>query len=511
MRVLFLVVLWLAAALGARAESAALAARFPPPPVRPDTPAFEPGRSDFTRAAELSALLERLAARPGVRRLELGRSQQGVPIEALHFSRGPGRPVVLLVGQQHGDEPAGAEALLVVARQLAGGPLAALLDRLDVVVLPRANPDGAAAGQRATADGTDLNRDHLLLATPEARALATLLRTLDPLLVADLHEYDAVARWEEKFGAVPRADLLLQPGTPAQPAPELARLAEDAFLRPLREALDARGHRHDWYHTNPPVPGDLRVVMGGPQSDTLRNVQALRHGVGLLLEARGLGRAHLARRVDVLAGASAALLRSAAERAAELAALRRTLAAQARAAACAGDAVVLAGQTHETRELALLDPHTGEDRVLPVMWLSSLELRPLIVRRRPCAYWLAASAADAVRRLRWLGLEVQVLDTPRSADGEAWRETGRLTSGGRLRQVLATPEPQRLQMPAGSFLVPLAQPLAGLAIAALEPDAPGSYFAARLLPALTDAARVLAPAEPPVPAASAPARAASQQ
>lgn len=507
MRLPILALVLLAAAGSVRAETPALAARFPPPAQRPDTPAFEPGRSDFTRPAELASLLERLAARPGVQRLPAGRSQQGVPIEALHFSRGAGRPAVLLVGQQHGDEPAGAEALLVVARQLAGGALAPLLEQIDVVLLPRANPDGAAAREREAADGSDPNRDHLLLATPEARAIAALLRRFDPLLVADLHEYDPVAHWEDKFGAVPAADLLLQAGTPPEPVPELARAAEEGFLRPLREALDGRGLRHDWYHTNAPTAGDLRVAMGGPQTDTLRNVQALRHGIGVLLEARGqgLGRAHLARRVDVLATATASLLRSAAERAGELSALRRSLAERTVAGACRGDATVLAGQTHETRELRLLDPQTGADRLLPVMWLSSLELKPLIERGRPCAYWLSATAGDAVRRLRWLGLDVQALAAPRSAEGEAWRETGRLTSG-RLRQVLATPQARRLQLPAGSFVVTMAQPLAGLAFAALEPDAPGSYFAARVLPELGDAARLL---EPPADAASAPARAAS--
>src|SRR5690606_4639437 len=83
-----------------------------------------------------------------------------------------GRPTVVLIGQQHGDEPAGSEALLVISREVAQGLLEPLLDRINVVVIPRANPDGAAAATRVTANGVDMNRDHLLLNTPEARALA---------------------------------------------------------------------------------------------------------------------------------------------------------------------------------------------------------------------------------------------------------------------------------------------------------------------------------------------------
>jgi hypothetical protein len=184
----------------ARPYSDAVAARFPRPAVRYDTPAFAPGRVDYTSDDELAALLGRLSSRPPagthVRRIVAGRSQHGVPIEALHFSRAgaPPRPRVLLIGQQHGDEPASAEALLVVATALARDT--SLLDRIEVIVLPRANPDGAAIGRRVAADASDINRDHLLLRTPEAQAIATLARELSPALVVDVHEHTVVgATW----------------------------------------------------------------------------------------------------------------------------------------------------------------------------------------------------------------------------------------------------------------------------------------------------------------------------
>ena len=52
-------------------------------------------------------------------------------------------------------------------------------------------------------------------------------------------------------------------------------------------------------------------------------------------------------------------------------------------------------------------------------------------------------------------------------------------------------------VPAGSWYVSLAQPLAQLAVAALEPDSPNSFFANHVLADLTSAARVTAvpPAE----------------
>ena len=72
-----------------------------------------------------------------------------------------GRPVIWLIGQQHGNEPAGGEAMLALASALAQGELAPLLAKVSVVIVPRANVDGAAADRRVLASGADPNRDHL--------------------------------------------------------------------------------------------------------------------------------------------------------------------------------------------------------------------------------------------------------------------------------------------------------------------------------------------------------------
>ena len=48
-------------------------------------------------------------------------------------------------------------------------------------------------------------------------------------------------------------------------------------------------------------------------------------------------------------------------------------------------------------------------------------------------------------------------------------------------------------MPAGSFYVPLNQPRANLAVAALEPDTQNSYFANHLIEELGNTARIMSP------------------
>ncbi|MEG1454147.1 MAG: M14 family zinc carboxypeptidase, partial [Comamonas sp.] len=164
--------------------SAAVAARFPEPTVRYETPGLEAGRTTYTTQREIEQWLRELANKSlgsgallGL--VTAGTSQRGLPIQALVATRARSiepraldaldRPTVMLVAQQRGDEPAGSEAMLVIARELApGGLLEPLLARINVVVVPRANPDGALAGLRATANGVDMTHDHLLLRTPEA-------------------------------------------------------------------------------------------------------------------------------------------------------------------------------------------------------------------------------------------------------------------------------------------------------------------------------------------------------
>ncbi len=504
----------LAGAAGLPHAPDAVAARFPAPATVYDTPGLQPGRDGFTSNEELHEAMHELAARPqGPRLLTAGRSAGGVAIEALHFSRGPGRPAVLLVGQQHGDEPAGAEALLAVARRLATPAWAVVLDRIDVVVLPRANPDGAVLGLRWGLHGVDINRDHLLLRSPEARAIALLVRAYRPLVVADLHEYPVRGLYRERFNALPRHDLLLQYATAANVPAALSGAAEAGFRQPLLRALALEGLSADWFHAPVDTPGERRLAMGGPQPDTLRNVQGLGHAISFLLETRGLGlnRTQLQRRVHSHVVAVRSLLQSAAEQASALQALRLQLDAQVAGLACRGDMVVLAAPTPTRRDMLMLDPVTGADKWVPVLWDNSLELEPVIQRSRPCGYWLAAEAAAAVQLLQDLGVAVQRLDTDTLVQAEAWRETARASvvrpdarggvdDGLGVRLVRVVTEAAPLAVAAGSWWVSLDQPLANLVIAALEPDTPGSWFAQRVLPALASAARVMAAPDPALPA-----------
>ena len=379
--------------LPAPTVSAAVAARFPEPAVNLATPAFEAGRTAFTSNDELGAILHGLARGAGIGEnssevsvIPLGVSQLGAQIEALAFTRpapsgaaagvaiaaasAPRRPTVVIMAAQHGDEPAGTEALIVVAQELAAGRIGGVLDRVDVILLPRANPDGAAAFKRGAADGTDLNRDHLLLQTPEARAIAELLATFAPLVVLDLHEYPVGGAFTTKFGGVQRFDALLQYATTANLAPFVTKAAEEWFRQPLLADLRSAGLSVDWYATVSADPADRTLTMGSVAPQVGRNASGLRNAVSLLVETRGggLGRVDLKRRVQSQVVAVNSVLASAAKHADDLSKLRQFVERETIAFACQGQVIVEAAPTPSEYTYAMIDASSGEIRRLTVAW-----------------------------------------------------------------------------------------------------------------------------------------------
>ena len=480
----------------------AVAARFAEPVEVYPTPGLQPGRERWTDNAELAAALRTLAGAGAAEMLDLGRTDTGAELLALRFSRGPGRPLALVVGQQHGNEPAGGEALLALALQLANPrhPLSAVLDQLDVLLLPRANPDGAALARRRNAANLDINRDHLLLRTREAGVIADLVARWQPVLFVDVHEHIALGRYVAGFGGIKGHDLLIQYATTPNLPPDLTALAEQGFRQPLLTALDDAGITHEWYYTNTRDPAARLLTMGGAQPGLARNAGGLKQMVSVLLESRGfdLGRLHARRRVHSHVVALHSLLRSAAAQAMTLPGQLAAVATGVADQACTGTLVLDAAPARRQRTLLMIDPATGADHPVAVDWDDMLQLRPVLTRPRPCGYWLAADATEAVVRLHRWGVQVQTLPGDRPLHGERYVETARLAGDaagddtGTLQRITATLAATEWLATAGSFYVPLDQPLANLVAAALEPDTAHGWFTHGLLPRLDMVRRVMA-------------------
>ncbi len=490
-------------------QSAAVLARFADVPgMRLDSPWFTTGRqraftpgaeaAGFTTQAEMEAFIANLGNATNLARGSIGRSRQGRAIPFLLFTaegvrdfeaaRALGRPVVWLIGQHHGNEPAGGEALLALSRALAtGGELAEVTRQVTVVVIPRSNPDGAAAFTRDTADGMDPNRDHLLLTLPETRALHAAAGRLPPDLVIDAHETAVGGRWITKFGGLLAPDFVFMRATHPLVPRQATELAEELFLPAIAAASTAAGLSSYIYQTTPNErPEDKTVATGGNAAGIARNTFGLGGAVSILLETRGIGigAQSFQRRVATHYLAVSAALRAAA---AEPQRLARAVAEGRRAAMASREPLVVAHRIPVMPGFApLLDPETAAPRPVSVPFMDARRIEPTVQRPRPSGYVLQGQALALGEELASRGVATCALTASAEVEAEAFTVTERaavdrraINPEGGLRTG-ATRE--RARLPVDALFVPVAQPAAGLVVAALDPDAPGSFVSAGMLP-----------------------------
>lgn len=161
---------------------------------------------------------------------------------------------VWLQANIHGGEVCGKEALLMLLRDLAAGHHAAWRSSIVLLIAPVYNADGnermaldnrpyqlgpvGGMGTRRNAQDLDLNRDHMKLESPEARALVRAYRDYDPHVVIDLHTTNGTQHAYHLTYAPP-----LHPNT----HPAIDALLRDDWLPAVTDAIRA-SDGWDFYH-----------------------------------------------------------------------------------------------------------------------------------------------------------------------------------------------------------------------------------------------------------------------
>lgn len=186
------------------------------PAARGDSPPRAPGEerafSSATSYADLQAFLARLDSLPSILVAPLATTREGRTVSLVRWPEESSRAdtsrlTVLLFAQQHGDEPSGKEALTLLLARLAAGGKQEWRDHLNLLIVPQMNPDGAEAGQRRTSDSLDMNRSHVLLHTPEVRALHELYLAAWPEVTMDIHEYGSFTSSWSDSGFIKTGDV----------------------------------------------------------------------------------------------------------------------------------------------------------------------------------------------------------------------------------------------------------------------------------------------------------------
>ncbi|TKD53313.1 M14 family metallopeptidase [Sphingomonas baiyangensis] len=532
----------LVAALGLVAAMPAVAQQMPTPPeLLPPVPPWSGAsgrliarandrwitpaeRADFATTpdhAETRGWLERLAAAsPRISIETFGKSGQGRDLIAVRASSGGApKPVVLVQAGIHAGEIDGKDAGLMLLRDIAFGGKAGLLDKVDLVFVPILNVDGherasvwnfphvrgpANKGTVGNARGLNLNRDYAKLDAPETQAVVALLRRLDPILYIDCHVsggfdmgYDITftyAGWGRYAYHRQTADWLMQRFGPA-----------------VTTALEAAGHAPTIYpspiDTRHPSAG-IRQAPEGPRYSTgygdfigVPTVLVENHMLKPYRQ-RVLGTYVLLEAALKLAGAEAGRIAEA--KAADRASRPETLLTRWRPArepiGWVKDFKGIAFDPVRSPATARAEQRwTGRPATWRMPIIGQVPVERIAIAR---AWWIPPEQQETIDRLRRHGIQMTLIDEPRTVDLDHVRLVG---------PELAAPYEGRVPLrsrfaharlpatlPAGSVRVAFDQPLGLLAAALLEPESQDSFLAwgfypEMLMPPPGSEAFVLAP------------------
>ncbi len=184
------------------------------------------------------------------------------------------KPIVLILAAQHGNEPSGKEAALILIRELAIGSLQDVLKELDVLIVPLANPDGAAKDNRRNANDMDLNRNHVVLSEPEACAVHTLFLKWVPEVAVDVHESNCMSRSWLRLGYRKDAEEMFDCVSNLNISPAIIEFSRDVIVPEVGKSVRADGFT---FH---------RYTVGGPPEvrrirHSTTNINDGRHSMGI--------------------------------------------------------------------------------------------------------------------------------------------------------------------------------------------------------------------------------------
>jgi hypothetical protein len=468
-----------------------------------------PERTNYietSRYEDVMAFLEAVdAASPSVRLTTMGYSYEGraLPLAVVgnvgsatpEAVRASGKVRVYVQGDIHAGEVEGKEAVLEILRAVAEGKHSSWFKSIILLVCPIYNADGnervnllnrgpqhgplGGMGQRESAQGYDLNRDHMKIDSPEARSLIRFLTLYDPHIFIDLHTTDGT-----------RHAYHLTYETPLHPnvSPGLIDLLRKDLLPAVSKVLRATEGWETFYYGNAwggRQGGERAWYTTEPTPRYSQNYAGFRNRLGILCETYSYltfqDRIRASRRfveevMDYVERHAAQVKKSTAD--ADCQSIVGTpMALSAKAVRAPEPVEILMGETAEER-----NPYSGArilrrlDVVRPerMAWFGTFEPGETITA--PRAYLVPPSLQRVVDRLAAHGIRTQTLKDTLTLEAEQFRLDSttvaeREYQGHKQRILYGEWRRSEAVIPAGTLVVPLDQPLARLAFQLLEPRA----------------------------------------
>jgi hypothetical protein len=425
-------------------------------------------------------------------------------------ARASGKPVVFLFGNIHPPEPEAAEALLMVAREIALGKKRHLLDNQIVIIAPIFNVDGTDTftvqngslgsetpyilGQRENSQGLDLNRDAVKLETIEANGLYRTLNDWDPVLLLDGHLMSRVSHgYANTYGTttVPAAAPGPRDYTHDTLFPAVRAIVRKEF------GLEVFTHALPVPNTWPPTGWSHDRAAWTVEAKFIVNAYGLRNRIAIITETPG--QPTFERRIYAQYAYIMALLDYTNSHAKEIQSVVKAaddeIVARVKASAESGQLKNwLDGEYRSRGKIDLLAYRTNVAEYRPgtsilgtkpgtasgppevVTGVDDLTM-PVGTREAvvPRGYLMPAAHADLAAKLRAHNIRVVALEKPLQVEAEEFRIDRMRTvrrSGYEMTVLDGAFGPLKtVTAAAGSFYVDMAQPMANAAFYYLEPQA----------------------------------------
>ncbi|KAK2873798.1 hypothetical protein FQN49_002061 [Arthroderma sp. PD_2] len=397
---------------------------------------------------------------------------------------------VWLQGGVHGNEPAGDQAILALLGEMAANKkwAASILEKMDILALPRYNPDGVFYFQRYLATNFDPNRDHIKLARQQTRDIKEMFSKFNPHIATDMHEFTAGRTFGPNNDVAYAADALFSAGKNLNVDEGIRQLSEGLFAKRLGKDIETAGLRWDPYVTQGESPNSkLLFLEAGTDAKIGRNAMALSQCLVFLCETRGIGGAdqHFERRT--LSGLTMvkSIIQTAVDNFDEV--FNTIEKGIKRFTHGKGDIVITDESPITERTFGMINVTDGSLLDYPIDFASTSPATPVMTRSRPRAYVIPASWPDIVARLKVFGLKAEKLPfgyhgrvealnvTSVSFDSEYYEGVVRATVKTQMVE-------QNIKLPSGSYLLRTNQKNAALAFVALEPEYMDSFASFNIIP-----------------------------
>ena len=411
------------------------------------------------------------------------------------------RGIIYIQANIHAGEVEGKEASLMLARDILLAPELPYLDKLILLIAPIFNADGnerispesrkhqggpeQGVGVRHNGQNLDLNRDSIKLESPELRGLVeNVLLRWDPLLLVDCHTTNGAYHQEVvtySWGLNPNGDGAIVAYQRDKMMPEIEAILEKNYGTP---AIGYGGFR------------DYKAPEQGwetfePQPRYVTNYIGLRNRLSILDEnyvyadfkARVMGNTNFLRAILDYSAAHIEEIEKLVTEADRKAVLRGTRPSDQATFFVEYDLLPLQNpltvHAYETEVIPRGEGQRPEIRATDKVKVQTVPYYSDWIGKRsvrfPYAYVLGVPDSDVLAKLRQHGLLVEKLAETVTLEVEAFRikelkSEERAYQGHHLNQVKGEYAVETKIFPAGTFIIPTAQPLGGLAAYLLEPE-----------------------------------------